>query len=72
MDGLERDLEKQAQVVRLNVMDDVGGELAVRYMVRGVPTLLVLDGDGRVVKYFEGSRLDRATIRETVEGLLQP
>ena len=72
MDGLERDLEQQAQVMRLNVMDDVGGELAIRYMIRGVPTLLVLDGDGRVVKYFEGSRLDRTAIQETVEGLSQP
>ena len=72
MDGLERDLEERAQVVRLNVMDDVGGQLAIRYMVRGVPTLLVLDGDGGVVKYFEGSRLDRAAIQETVEELSQP
>ena len=72
MDGLERDLEGQAQVVRLNVMDDVGGELAIRYMIRGVPTLLVLDGAGRVVQYFEGTRLDRTVIQETVEGLSQP
>ena len=72
MDGLERELEGQAQVVRLNVLDDVGGELAIRYMIRGVPTLLVLDGDGRVVQYFEGTRLDRTVIQETVEGLSQP
>ncbi len=37
------------QVLRLNVMDDVGGELALRYGVRGVPTFVLLDGAGEVV-----------------------
>ncbi|MBU0702868.1 MAG: thioredoxin family protein [Chloroflexi bacterium] len=49
MDGLERDLEGQAQVLRLSVMDDVGGELAMRYGVRGVPTFVLLDGAGKTV-----------------------
>ncbi len=46
MDGIEQDLEGQAQVLRLNVMDDVGGALATRYGVRGVPTFVLLDGAG--------------------------
>ena len=49
VDGLERELEGQAQVLRLNVMDDVGGELAMRYGVRGVPAFVLLDGTGEVV-----------------------
>jgi len=49
VDRLERDLAGRAQVLRLSVMDNVGGELALRYRVRGVPTILVLDGQGEVV-----------------------
>lgn len=47
--GLEREMEGQAQVLRLNVTDSVGGQLAARYSVRGVPTFVLLDGDGQVV-----------------------
>jgi cytochrome c-type biogenesis protein len=49
VDGLEQDLTGRAQVLRLSVMDDVGGELAMRYGVRGVPTFVLLDGTGEVV-----------------------
>jgi len=49
VDGLERELQGRAQVLRLGVMDDVGGELAMRYGVRGVPTLVLLDGAGETV-----------------------
>jgi thioredoxin-like negative regulator of GroEL len=72
VDGLERELEGQAQVLRLNVLDDVGNQLAKRYSVRGVPTLLVLDGAGHVVEYFEGGQLDQAAIREALGELSGP
>ena len=72
MDGLERELEGQVQVLRLNILDDVGGQLALRYQVRGVPTLLLLDGAGRVVKFFEGGLVDRAAILAAVEALGEP
>ena len=49
MDRLEQELAGQAQVLRLNVIDRVNGELAMRYGVRGVPTFLLLDGAGQVV-----------------------
>jgi thioredoxin-related protein len=49
VDGLEQDLQGRARVLRLSVMDDVGGELAMRYGVRGVPTFVLLDGTGEVV-----------------------
>jgi cytochrome c-type biogenesis protein len=49
VDGLEREMEGRAQVLRLNVMDGVGGQLAARYGVRGVPTFVLLDGDGQLV-----------------------
>ena len=41
-------MEGRAQVLRLSVTDDVGGALATRYRVRGVPTFVLLDGAGEV------------------------
>ena len=49
MDGLERELEGQARVMRLSVMGSVGRELAARYGVLGVPTFVLLNGAGEVV-----------------------
>jgi hypothetical protein len=68
VDGLERDLEGKAQVVRLSVTDGVGGQLAVRYGVRGVPTMVLLDGDGEVV-YAKAGSPNRSEIIAAVEGL---
>jgi thioredoxin-like negative regulator of GroEL len=54
VDGIERDLEGQARVVRLSVMSDVGSRAAQRYGVRGVPTVLVFDGSGNLVEQRAG------------------
>ena len=71
VDGLERDLQGQAQVLRVGVMDDVGGTLALRYGVRGVPTLVVLNGAGEVVLKQTGM-LDRAEVMAAVAELSGP
>lgn len=55
MDGIERELEDDAKVLRLSVTNDVGRSLAMRYNVRGVPTLVLLDGSGNVVLKQVGS-----------------
>jgi thioredoxin-related protein len=68
VDGIERELEGRAQVLRLNVMDGVGGQLAARYGARGVPTLVVLDGEGNVVYVKTGSP-NRGEIIAAVDGL---
>lgn len=47
--GLERSLQGKAAVLHLNVLDEVGSQLATRYGVRGVPTFILLDGNGEVV-----------------------
>lgn len=70
MDGLERDLEGRAQVLRLSVMDSVGGQLAMRYGVRGVPTFVLLDGGGEVA-LIQAGMPDREAIMEAVEGLAE-
>ncbi len=49
VDGIERDLGSKARVVRLSVMSRVGGMVAQRYGIRGIPALLIFDGDGELV-----------------------
>jgi thioredoxin-related protein len=70
VDGLEGELEGRAQVLRLSVMDDVGGELALRYGVRAVPTFVLLNGAGEVVLERVGT-LDRAEVEAAVERLAE-
>ena len=68
MDGIERTVNDQAQVLRLNVADSVGRELAIRYDVSRVPTLVLLDGSGNTVLRQSG-RLNREEVVEAVAGL---
>ena len=49
VDGLERELEGQAQVVRLSALSTIGQEMARRYDVRGVPTFLIFDRQGELI-----------------------
>ena len=49
MDGIERELAGRARVVRLNVLSAEGRELATYWGIRGVPTLILLDGQGEIV-----------------------
>lgn len=49
VDQLARDISPQADVLRLNVKDGVGRELAYRWQVAGVPTFFILDGQGETV-----------------------
>jgi thioredoxin-related protein len=68
VDGIEKDLEGTAQVIRLSVTSDVGSQMARRYGVRGVPTIVVLDGDGQVIAQSVGLP-DRADLVAQVKGL---
>lgn len=54
VDGLERDLGDTAKVIRLDVFTPLGQQMAARYGVRGVPTFVVLDGEGNVHKVSGG------------------
>ena len=49
----------------------MGGALAMRYGVSGVPTLVLLDGAGEVVLTQIGMP-DRAEVVAAVEGLSEP
>jgi thioredoxin-related protein len=68
VDRLERDLEGQAQVVRLSAWGSVGRQLAARYGVRGVPTFLLFDGSGQMVHYQVG-RLDADRVKAEIDSL---
>lgn len=48
MDGIERALP-DVRLVRLSTGSGVGLEVARRYGVRGLPTLIVFDGSGQPV-----------------------
>jgi thioredoxin-related protein len=68
VDGIEKDLEGTARVLRFSVTSQLGSQLAGRYGVRGVPTIVVLDGTGEVVAQSVGLP-DRADLVAQVEGL---
>ena len=54
MNGIERDLDGQAQVIRLDLSSSLGREIASRHDIRSVPTLLVFNGDGDVAFRYSG------------------
>lgn len=68
MDRLERDLESEADVLRLNAWSGVGREVSARYGVRGVPTFLLFDGAGQMVHYQVGL-LDADRIKAEIDSL---
>jgi thioredoxin-related protein len=66
VDGIER--EAPARVVRVNTLDGAGRELASRYGVRAVPTLIVFDGEGDEALRLVG-RVRREIVVETLARL---
>jgi thioredoxin-related protein len=67
VDGLERELEGQARVVRLSVLSELGQQVAQRHDVRSVPTFLVFDGQGNLIERQVGFP-DRGRIKALVTG----
>ncbi|GAB4426835.1 MAG: hypothetical protein Kow0031_06690 [Anaerolineae bacterium] len=71
MDGLEQDLAGSADVVRLNALSSIGQQAAGHFGVRGLPTLILVDGSGQEVLRQIGI-IRPAPVREQVEQLLAP
>ena len=69
VDGLEDDLAGQAKVIRLDLLSPVGQQAANHFGVRGLPTLLVVDGEGRVILTQLGL-LRPGEVRSRVEELI--
>ena len=59
MDGLERDLRGQALLFRVERSTELTQELAGRYGLKQLPSLVVFDGSGSVVLIQQG-QLDTA------------
>lgn len=71
MDGLEDDLTGKANVVRLNILSSIGQQAAAHFGVRGLPTLLVVDGGGQVTLTQLGI-IRPGAVRSEVGKLAQP
>ena len=69
MDGLERDLKGKSVVLRLDVSSQLGRQVAGQFGVRGVPTLVVVDGNGWPMLTQVG-RLQPAEVQAEVDRLL--
>jgi len=67
VDGLERDLVGQARLFRVERSTEVARELASRYGLRQLPSLLIFDAQGQMVLAQQGA-LDVDAARATVAG----
>jgi len=65
VDGLERELEGQARVVRLSILSGPGRDMVRRYGIMGVPTFLIFDGQGNLIERQAGLP-DRGKIKSLV------
>ena len=70
VDGIERDLEGRASVIRLSVVSEVGSRAAQQYGVRGVPTLIIFDGNGQVIETSVGVPNRRSVVAQVI-GLIE-
>ena len=57
VDGLERELDGKAQILRADIRSDVGADLAERFGIHTVPAFVVLTPDGKVRLRFDGVRM---------------
>ncbi len=55
VDEIEQQLAGEAEVLRLNVMEQPGRDLAIELGVRATPTFFVFDGEGRIIGTTVGS-----------------
>ena len=54
VDGIEKDLKGSVQLIRFNTGNAEGKKVASDYGVRGLPAMLILDGNGEVVERHSG------------------
>jgi hypothetical protein len=68
VDGLERELDGRAQVMRLDATGGLGSQMARRFSVGGLPTLLVFDGKGELI-YRQSGPPSRNRVVEAVQAV---
>jgi thioredoxin-related protein len=67
VDGIARELN-EVPVVRVDVASRNGGALASGYGVRGVPALIVFNGNGEIV-LSQAGRIGREAVVQSVRAL---
>jgi thioredoxin-like negative regulator of GroEL len=58
VDGLEREFMDQAAVLQLDANEAENGRLQQQFGMRGHPSFVVLDGDGRALQTFIGPQTE--------------
>jgi hypothetical protein len=66
VDELENELGDDLHIIRLNVQEEVGRELAPVYDFSFTPTFIFIDGDGNEV-WREVGGLDTQRVRDSLE-----
>ena len=66
MDELENELVNQLLIIRLNIQEEVGQELAPVYGFAFTPTFIFFDGDGNEL-WREVGGLDAQRVRDAVK-----
>lgn len=66
VDGLERDTRGRMNVVRVDIQSQSADLVMARYGVRGTPTYILVDGEGREVWRQVGGSPDRPAITQRV------
>lgn len=69
MDGLEADLRGKVEVLRLDILNGPGREIAGRFGVRAVPAFILFDGQGRAAEQHSGIP-NRGALRDAALALL--
>jgi len=60
VDGLNEEFDGRAAVLQLNAAEKANEELQASFDVRGHPSFVVLDHDGRVAQRFFGPQAEEA------------
>jgi len=71
VDGLERDTQGRLNVVRVDIQSPAAELVIARYGVRGTPTYILVDGDGREVWRQVGGSPDRPIIEHRLTQLVR-
>lgn len=66
MDGLEQELGNQIKIIRINIHESVGAELAPGFQVEFAPTFIFFDGQGNELWRTVGD-IDAQRVRDSVK-----
>lgn len=71
VDGLSDEFAGRATVQQLSAAEQANAELQAQYDVRGHPSFVILDGEGRVVQRFFGPQTEE-TLHLALEQAVEP